>query len=101
MKNSFERHPSAMYLILAVALLIGYSPVYLSTYGFSDDWFYLYASTTDAFSIFKWDILSGRPFYGAIRYFFAFLIDDVQDLTAPCTLIIKPDFTGRLHHPFP
>ncbi|UYP74338.1 glucosyltransferase domain-containing protein [Pantoea dispersa] len=80
-KTVFERHPSAMYLILAVALLIGYSPVYLSTYGFSDDWFYLYASTTDAFSIFKWDILSGRPFYGAIRYFFAFLIDDVQDLT--------------------
>lgn len=80
-KTVLDRNPFMLYLILAVALLIGYSPVYLSTYGFSDDWFYLYASTTDAFSIFKWDILSGRPFYGAIRYFFAFLIDDVQDLT--------------------
>lgn len=69
-----------VYLFLAAALLVCYSPVFLSSYAFSDDWYYLFSAQTDPASIFKWDVLSGRPAYGALRYGFSFLISSVDSL---------------------
>lgn len=69
-----------IYFILAVSLMVCYSPVYLSNYAFSDDWFYIYASSTDPLSVFKWDVLSGRPVYGSLRYLFSFLINGISSL---------------------
>lgn len=64
------------WLVLALPLLICYSPVYLSNYAFSDDWTYLYASANNPSSLLKWDILSGRPVYGVMRYWYAFFTTD-------------------------
>ncbi|WP_336767445.1 glucosyltransferase domain-containing protein [Pantoea endophytica] len=69
-----------VYLFLAAALLVCYSPVFLSSYAFSDDWYYLFSAQTDPASILKWDVLSGRPAYGALRYVFSFLISSLNSL---------------------
>ncbi|MRT39975.1 hypothetical protein GJV09_01380 [Enterobacteriaceae bacterium RIT702] len=69
-----------IYFLLAVALLASYSPVFLSSYAFSDDWYYLFRSQTDPASISKWDILSGRPAYGGLRYLLSFFISSVDSL---------------------
>ncbi|MDF7659430.1 hypothetical protein PUG81_10650 [Erwiniaceae bacterium L1_54_6] len=75
-----SNHNIKFYFLIAFLILTGYSPTYLSSYAFSDDWFYLYASNTDPYSILKWDVLSGRPLYGCFHYLFSFLIDSVHSL---------------------
>jgi hypothetical protein len=64
------------WFFLALLLLICYSPVYLTNYAFSDDWTYLYSSFNDPSSLLKWDLLSGRPVYGVLRYWYAFFTTD-------------------------
>nr|WP_310615944.1 glucosyltransferase domain-containing protein [Pantoea cypripedii] len=78
--TSSANHNIKFYALIAFFILIGYSPIYLSNYAFSDDWFYVYASNTDPNSILKWDVLSGRPLYGSFRYLFSFFINDVNSL---------------------
>ncbi|CAK9884784.1 MAG: hypothetical protein XXXJIFNMEKO3_01176 [Candidatus Erwinia impunctatus] len=68
------------YFILTLAVLLCYSPVYFANYAFSDDWYYLFSAQMDRAGILKWDVLSGRPVYGIIRYLCATFIDDVSSL---------------------
>ncbi|MGE9550431.1 hypothetical protein ACQPT2_04230 [Erwinia amylovora] len=79
MTDTKNKHYKA-YGTLALLLSIFYSPVYLSNYAFSDDWTYLYASSIDPYSIFKWDVLSGRPLYGVLRYLCSHLISSTDSL---------------------
>lgn len=73
---------SGLYFIFLLVILTCYNSVFLTQYGFSDDWTYIYSSTHNPFELLKWDILTGRPSYGIIRWLFSFMVGSVAALSA-------------------
>lgn len=73
---------NALYFIFLLVILACYNSVFLTQYGFSDDWAYIYGSAHDPFELLKWDILTGRPSYGIIRWLFSFMVGSVAALSA-------------------
>lgn len=71
-----------LYFLIFLAILTCYNCVFLTKYGFSDDWAYIYSSAHDPFELLKWDILTGRPSYGVIRWLFSFMVNSVAALSA-------------------
>lgn len=50
-------------------LLVAYAPAIIGNYGFSDDYSTYFAANMSHTNLVKWDVMSGRPLYAALRYF--------------------------------
>ena len=79
-KQPFLRDMSAIIFII-VALLAAYSPAYIGTYGFSDDYSTYFAANLSHTNLIKWDVMSGRPLYAALRYIAQNFIGSTPDFT--------------------
>ncbi|CAI0763446.1 Uncharacterised protein [Serratia quinivorans] len=69
------------YLIYALIILIGFSPIIFSHYAFMDDYTTLYYSLSGEGSTFQWDVLSGRPSYAVFRFIYQGLVHNIQDFS--------------------
>lgn len=74
------QNQSALYFLMLLVILACYNTVFFSQYGFSDDWAWLYGSVNNPFELLKWDILTGRPSYGVIRWLCSFMVGSVASL---------------------
>ncbi|MBF8420953.1 hypothetical protein [Klebsiella pneumoniae] len=79
-KQPFLRDMSAIIFII-VALLAAYSPAYIGTYGFSDDYSTYFAANLSHTNLIKWDVMSGRPAYAVLRYIAGKFIETTSDFT--------------------
>lgn len=70
----------SIYFLMFLAILACYNSVFLTQYGFSDDWAWFYSSQHNPFELLKWDILTGRPSYGIIRWLCSFMVGSVASL---------------------
>lgn len=60
-------------------LLAAYSPAIVGTFGFSDDYSTYFSANMSHISLVKWDIMSGRPIYAALRYISQHFIETTSD----------------------
>ncbi|WP_168404451.1 glucosyltransferase domain-containing protein [Erwinia amylovora] len=56
-----------IYFTYFVIILVAYSPTYMYTYAFSDDWAIFYSVFHSNNELLKWDVTSGRPLYGFLK----------------------------------
>lgn len=65
-KVAWQKNTTFIYFLYFLVLFIAYSPTYLFSYAFSDDWALFYAAAHNL-DIFRWDIISGRALYGLLK----------------------------------
>lgn len=76
-KVAWKKNTIFIYFLYFLFLFIAYSPTYLFSYAFSDDWALFYA-TAHNLDIFKWDNVSGRPLYGLLKLISTGLLQSVS-----------------------
>lgn len=69
-----------IFFIYLIVILFAYSPVFLSSYGFSDDFSTLFSANFAHTNFIKWDVMSGRPLYAALRYYTENKITNLYEL---------------------
>lgn len=67
---------------LFLAIMGAYSPAYINTYGFSDDYSTYFVANLSHSNLIKWDVMSGRPAYAVMRYLAQKSINTTADFTA-------------------
>ncbi|MMZ41432.1 hypothetical protein D3C81_117850 [compost metagenome] len=67
-----------IYLLYAIIIFIGFSPIIFSHYAFMDDYTTLYYSLSGEGSTFQWDVLSGRPSYAVFRYIYQKAMHNIE-----------------------
>lgn len=67
---------------LFLAVMGAYSPAYINTYGFSDDYSTYFVANLSHSNLIKWDVMSGRPAYAVMRYLAQKSINTTADFTA-------------------
>ncbi|EMJ9758475.1 TPA: hypothetical protein RFT58_001756 [Klebsiella pneumoniae subsp. pneumoniae] len=60
-------------------LLVAYSPAIIGNFGFSDDYSTYFVANMSHSDLIKWDVMSGRPLYAALRYFAQGFIESTSD----------------------
>lgn len=83
MDNELKSSKSDIFalILIVVALFGAYSPSYLGVYGFSDDYSTYFAANLSHTDFIKWDVMSGRPLYAALRYIAQNFIKSTSDFT--------------------
>ncbi|WP_332363303.1 glucosyltransferase domain-containing protein [Asaia siamensis] len=65
-------------IFLSLFIMLGLSLVFLSRYGFSDDFSVIYYHYTSPGWGIQWEAMSGRPVYGALRQMMTYTIGSVS-----------------------